>query len=230
MNKTILIIEDDKNIADLIKLYLEQEGFRVIWAGDGVKGLEYLRTIGPDFLVLDWMLPEMDGLEVLKNLRGFSNLPVLLLTAKAEEFDKVLALELGADDYLTKPFSPKELVARVKAIFRRISMDSSVEQPRAVLEVGGLRVDPEKMLVTLDGKEVAISGFEFKLLYLLASNSGQVFSRQKLLEKLYENSASVYDRTIDVHVKNLRKKLGDDAKDSKYIVSVFGVGYKFKEL
>lgn len=229
MKKTILIIEDDKNIADLVQLYLEKEGHRVLSAGDGKEGLDYARSTKPDFIVLDWMMPEMDGMEVLKALRVFSAVPVMLLTAKAEEFDKVLALELGADDYLTKPFSPKELVARVKAIFRRMEMDGKKEQMEDVLRIADLVLDPHKMKVSLKDREVDLSSLEFRMLYLIAASPGQVFSRQKLMESLYDSAASVYDRTIDVHIKNLRKKLKDDAKKPKYIQSVFGLGYKFIE-
>jgi len=226
--KTVIVVEDDQNISDLIKLYCEKEGFRVICVADGEKGLEFVRTIKPDCLILDWMLPGMDGIEVLRSLRDFSTVPVLMVTARCEEFDKVIGLELGADDYITKPFSPKELMARVKAILRRIDMSSDHNAEENLL-LSDLEIDFSRMQVKQAGKSLNLSVLEFKLLSILASLPGKVFSREQLMEKIYDSAALVFDRTIDVHIKNLRKKLGDSPKAARYIESVFGVGYKFKE-
>lgn len=228
-SKCILIVEDDKNISELVKLYAEKEGWRAVCAYDGKEGLHFAREVVADLIVLDWMLPEMDGIAILKELRKFSQTPVLFLTARAEEIDKILGFELGADDYLTKPFSPKELIARVKAIFRRTENKNSFTDV-SVIEIGDLKIDPEKMEVQIDGKPLQLSAIEFKLLATMAANPGRVFTRENLMEKSHHRGDPVFDRTIDVHIKNLRKKLSDDPKNPKYIKSVFGVGYKFKEL
>jgi len=225
--KTILVVEDDQNIADLIKLYCEQDGFRMVHVVDGAKGVEFVQTVNPDCVILDWMLPTMNGIEVLKKIRQFSEVPILMVTAKAEELDKILGLEFGADDYITKPFSPKELMARVRAILRRVNMGK--EGGFESLKVLDLEIDANKMMVKQGGDILNLSVLEFKLLSILAASPGQVFSREKLMQKIYDSAAMVFDRTIDVHVKNLRKKLGDTPKEPRYIESVFGIGYKFKE-
>lgn len=224
--KTILIIEDDSKIADLIELYLQKEEFRVLKVESGKEGLELAMQVKPALVILDRMLPEMEGLEVLKKLRNAHDTPVLILSAKSDEIEKILGLELGADDYLSKPFSPKELVARVKAILRRRTGPSTEQE---ALTLGELHLDPEKMSVTLALKPIELSALEFKLLHVLLKHPGKVYSREQLMEELYESKALVFDRTIDAHVKNLRKKLGDPIKNPKYILSVFGVGYKSAE-
>jgi len=228
MQNTILIIEDDPHIADLVKLYCEKEGFRAITTLDGKEGLRLAETIQADCIILDRMLPGMEGLEILKKIRFSSKTPVIFLTAKGEEIEKIIGLELGGDDYVTKPFSPKELMARIKALLRRSNPEVSLEEK---FKINDLTLDGAKFEVKKGGKIIELSALEFKLLQVLASHPGHVFSREKLMENIYEShSKLVFDRTMDVHIKNIRKKLGDDAKKPRYIQSVFGIGYKFKEV
>lgn len=225
--KTILIIEDDLKIAELMQLYLEKEEFRTVHSLTGTEGLELALKIHPDLVILDRMLPEMEGLEVLRQLRTKYSTPVLIVSAKSDEIEKVIGLEVGADDYLSKPFSPKELVARVKAILRRSGAQERTGQE--TLRLQDLILDPEKMSVQQNGKTVALSALEFKLLYTLARHPGRVYSREQLMQEVYESASLVFDRTVDAHVKNVRKKLKDDPKKPRYIASVFGVGYKLLE-
>lgn len=224
MIKTILIVEDDAKIAELMQLYLEKEGFRTVVADCGSTGLELALKIQPSLMILDRMLPEMEGLDVLRQLRAKHSTPVLIVSAKSDEVEKIVGLEVGADDYLSKPFSPKELVARVKAILRRSETVEHTTQQR--VHIKDLSIDPQKMSVLQNGKELQLSALEFKLLSILAQHPGRVFSREQLMEELYSSAALVFDRTVDAHVKNLRKKLKDPPKKPKYIASVFGVGYK----
>jgi two-component system alkaline phosphatase synthesis response regulator PhoP len=227
--KRILIVEDDPHIADLIRLYTEKEGWTSVISYLGMEALSILQTNHPDLIVLDIMLPDLDGIEVLKQIRKQNNhTPVFFLTAKSEEIDRILGLELGADDYITKPFSPKELIARMKAIFRRLN--PTVMNTQTTIRIHDLEIDSQKMEVKVKGKQARISGLEFALLLYLASHPGQVFNRNQLMENMYpENDVLVIDRTVDVHIKNLRKKLNDPAKNPKYIESVFGIGYRFIE-
>jgi two-component system, OmpR family, alkaline phosphatase synthesis response regulator PhoP len=225
MHQTILIIEDDQKIADLIQLYLNKEDFRTIQANNGREGLEHALQVKPDLIILDRMLPEMEGLEVLKKVRAEQNVPVLIVSAKSDEIERIIGLEVGADDYLSKPFSPKELVARVKAILRR--SHSSIAHDQKALQYKNLSLDPEKFLVLQNDKPIALSALEFKLLHYFVKHPGRVFTREQLMSELYDSSLSlVFDRTIDAHIKNLRKKLKDHPKKPNYISSVFGVGYK----
>jgi len=227
MQKTILIIEDDLKIAELMQLYLEKEEFRTIHSLTGSEGLALALKIHPDLVILDRMLPEMEGLEVLRQLRTKYSTPVLIVSAKSDEIEKVIGLEVGADDYLSKPFSPKELVARVKAILRRSQPAEHAGQE--ALRIQDLILDPEKMSVTQEDKSIALSALEFKLLYTLARHPGRVYSREQLMQEVYESASLVFDRTVDAHVKNVRKKLKDNPKKPRYIASVFGVGYKALE-
>lgn len=232
MTPLILVIEDDIKIADLVRLYLEREGYRVLVSNDGKEGLELALRIKPQLLILDRMLPSMEGLEILKQLRAHSSLAVIVLSAKSDEIEKVVGLELGADDYVSKPFSPKELMARVKSVLRRVKGGGMGQSDRGDAEIqkGDLRLDQNKMLVELEGEAVPLSSMEFKLLFFLASHAGRVYTRDQLLSEVYESSHNlVYDRTIDAHVKNIRKKLKEDSKNPRFIASVFGVGYKFIE-
>lgn len=223
---SILIIEDDPKIADLLRLYCEQESYRVLHSDCGKTGLELAKQSNPDVILLDRMLPEMEGLEILRELRTTHQTPVLILSAKSDEIERVVGLELGADDYISKPFSPKEVMARIKAVLRR--SNHVVAPDSKSLEVGPLKIDPEKMSVTLDKKSLSLSVLEFKLLHLLASHPDRVYSREQLMDALYDSKGLVYDRTIDAHVKNLRKKLDDSPKKARFIESVHGIGYKFK--
>ncbi|MFA6024786.1 MAG: response regulator transcription factor [Candidatus Gracilibacteria bacterium] len=216
-------MEDDSKIAELVQLYLEKENFRVLKAEDGAEGLELALKAKPDLIVLDRMLPSMEGLEVLRAVRAVYEVPILILSAKGDEIEKVIGLEVGADDYLSKPFSPKELVARVKALLRRSKVVAPVA---ASLHYKDLSLDSSKMQVLKNGQTLEFSALEFKLLHIFMKQVGHVFSRDQLMQELYDSQARVYDRTIDAHIKNLRKKLGDSSKKPIYIASVFGVGYK----
>ncbi len=225
--KTILIIEDDAKIAELMQLYLNKEDFRTVHSATGSEGLELALKIHPDLVILDRMLPEMEGLEVLRQLRTKYSTPVLIVSAKSDEIEKVVGLEVGADDYLSKPFSPKELVARVKAILRRSQPSERAGQE--TLHFQDLVLDPEKMSVTQATKSISLSALEFKLLCTLARHPGRVYSREQLMQEVYESASLVFDRTVDAHIKNIRKKLKDNPKKPRYIASVFGVGYKALE-
>lgn len=227
MKKTILIIEDDFKIADLIRIYLEKENYRSLIANDGISGLEMALKVKPDLIILDRMLPGMEGLDVLRSVRKEHDVPILILSAKADEMEKIIGLEVGADDYLSKPFSPKELIARVKAILRRSTAANSTIN---TLKVGELELNSEKFQAKYFGKIIELSPLEFKILYTLTKDPGRVFSRKQLMEAAYESSQNiVFDRTIDAHIKNLRRKLKDNSKKPKLIASVFGIGYKLIE-
>ncbi|MBV8983442.1 MAG: response regulator transcription factor [Acidimicrobiia bacterium] len=218
---TIVVVEDDQHIADLVELYLREEGFRVIQAHDGQKGLDAVRDQAPRLVILDVGLPgTIDGLEVCRRLRAKDDLPVLMLTARDGEVDRVLGLELGADDYVTKPFSPRELVARVKAILRRVEGPPR-DRPDIVL-VGGVEVDPGRREARVDGVVVPLATREFDLLHFLADNAGLALSRQQLLDGVWGPDWYGDERTVDVHVRQLRKKLGDALP----LATVWGVGYR----
>ena len=223
----VLIVEDDRNTAALIKTYLEKEGFQAIVAHDGEEGLRKIKTAHPGFVILDIMLPKMDGWEVCRRLRSFSDVPVLLLTAREEEIDRVLGLSLGADDYVVKPFSPRELLERVKAILRRARPVQT--QQEQVLTRGGLVLDPEKLKVTLDGRPVSLTSHEYKLLHALMRSPGRVFSRSELLDHFYQHGEVVVDRVIDVHIGKLRQKIETDPANPRFIQTVRGFGYRFTD-
>ena len=220
MPNTILVVDDEKNIVQLARLYLGNEGYRVEEANDGKQALEKARTVNPDLIVLDIMMPEMDGLSVCKELRKTSNVPVIILTARADDIDKIVGLEVGADDYVTKPFNPRELVARVKAVLRRTQ--TSVPQD-AVLEVGDVRLDPARREVTVAGKPVTLRAKEFELLAAFMRYQGVVLDRERLLSLVWGQDFYGDTRTIDVHVAWLREKLSGA---SARVQTVWGVGYK----
>jgi DNA-binding response OmpR family regulator len=224
MQRTILLIEDDPDITRLATAYLEREGYRVAVERDGAAGLLRCLRDRPDLVVLDWMLPSTSGIEVLRRLRRDSNVPVLFLTARSEEADRVLGLELGADDYLTKPFSPRELAARVGAILRR---SQPAPEGRSVVRHGPLEIDLAGHVVLLDGDPVALTALEFELLRTLAEAPGRVFGRQALLERLWTEAYSGSDRVVDVHISNLRQKLAA-ASPIDLIHTVRGVGYTLR--
>lgn len=230
MQKKILLIEDDINIANLVSLYVEKEGYLLHHSENGVSGLEDFVTFQPDFIILDLMLPELSGIEVAKKIRLQSTVPILMLTAKSEELDKILGLEMGADDYLTKPFSPRELMARVKSILRRTTSFNLESNTSNLIKIHDLQVNIEKMEVKKQNEVIRFSSLEFRLLLFLLQHPGIVYSRDQLMSEIYANDdVLVFDRTIDVHIKNIRKKLGDDSKSPRYIQSIFGVGYKMME-
>jgi len=220
----VLLVEDDESIVELVKSYLAKEGFQVEVAGDGPTGLSKARAFRPDVVVLDIMLPGLDGIEVLRRLRRESSVYVVMLTARAEETDKIVGLAVGADDYVTKPFSPRELVARIQAILRR---SRGGEELARALVFRHLRIDPARRQVWKDELPVELTTLEFNLLSALASHPGRVFTREQLIERIWGQDYFGDDRIIDVHVKALRRKLGDDAGHPKFIQTVRGVGYKF---
>lgn len=221
----ILVVDDEESIVDLLTSYLTNEGFQVEAAGDGPAALAKARTFRPDVVVLDIMLPGLDGVEVLRRLRSESPVYVLMLTAKAEETDKIVGLSVGADDYVTKPFSPRELTARIRAILRR-GREAGLEHAQS-LAFRQLRVDPGRREVWRDDATVELTTLEFDLLYALASYPGHVLSREQLLERVWGSDYFGDDRVVDAHIKKLRQKLGDDAAEPRFIQTVRGIGYKF---
>ncbi len=223
----VLIVEDDRKTASLVALYLGREGFKTISAYDGKKALELAQQYHPIFVILDLMLPSVDGWEICRELRRSSEVPILILTAREEEMDRVLGLSLGADDYVVKPFSPRELVARVKAILRRVRQHTAKKQPP--LSLGALTMNHEKHRVTLKGQPVSLTLSEYKLLETLMAAPGRVFTREELLNSLYPTGESVIDRVIDVHIGKLRQKIEDDATRPRYIQTVRGLGYRLTE-
>lgn len=224
---TILTIEDEQHLRDLLRGYLEREGYTVLAAEDGSTGLELARQHRPDLVVLDLMLPKLDGLEVCRRLRTFSDAYVLMLTARSEEIDRIIGLEVGADDYLTKPFSPRELVARVRAMLRRPRQGSAAVADEPPHRFGALRIDHVRHEVTLSGAPVALTPLEYTLLATLATHAGRVFTRAQLLEQVWGDNYFGDDHVVDVHIANLRKKLDGDASTTQYIETVRGVGYRF---
>jgi DNA-binding response OmpR family regulator len=223
----ILIVEDDRNTAALVATYLQREGFRTRAVHDGAEALATARRERPGFVILDVMLPGMDGWEICRELRKVSDVPILMLTAREEEIDRVLGLSLGADDYVVKPFSPRELVERVKAILRRVRPAPQPEP--AILSHAGLILDPVRHRVTMEGQSVELTAVEFKLLHALMRAPGRVLSREELLDRLYEHGETVVDRVVDVHIGKLRQKLGDDPNAPRYIRTVRGFGYQFAD-
>ncbi len=229
MPRTILVVDDEPGIVQIARDYLERAGFRVVTTGDGPSALRLARTERPALLVLDLMLPGMDGLDVTRALRqdpATRTLPIIMLTARVEESDRLIGLELGADDYITKPFSPRELVARVRAVLRR---SEGAAAPAGPMQIGGLSIDLERRSVRRDGAPVELTATEFDLLAVLAREPGRPFTRSQLLDQVYDVSYSGYDRTVDAHIKNLRRKLEPEPGAPRYILTVYGVGYKFAE-
>ena len=224
--KTILVVDDEPKIVRLARDYLEHAGFTVLEAYDGQSALAITRRHKPDLIVLDLKLPQMDGLDVTRSLRKESNVPIIMLTARAEESDKLIGLELGADDYITKPFSPKELVARVRTVLRRVDNAMSGAE---VVHVSGLQLDLPRMQASLDGREIELTPTEFQLLAVLAGQPGRVFSRSQLLEALHGFAFESYERAIDAHIKNIRHKLEPQPSEPRYVLTVYGVGYKFND-
>ena len=236
---TILVVDDEPKIVQIARDYLEHAGFRVVTAGDGRAALEMAATERPDLLVLDLGLPGLDGLEVTRRLRQAGDLPIVMLTARDDELDKLLGLELGADDYLTKPFSPRELVARVRAVLRRAerSAHDPVEAPGGpagsaagqVVRASDVTIDVERMLVQAGGRAVELTPTEFQLLVTLARRPGQIRTRSQLLDAVHGVAFESYERAIDTHIKNLRRKLEPDPRVPRYILTVHGVGYRFAD-
>lgn len=226
MNELILVVDDEPKIVKLARDYLEQGGFRVVTANDGTTALAVARHERPDLIVLDLNLPGMDGLDICRSLRRESDVPIIMLTARVEETDRLIGLELGADDYITKPFSPRELVARVRAVLRRVQ--GGVHQP-GLIRVGDLEIDLNGHRVTRSDESLQLTPNEFNLLVLLAQHPGQTFSRAQLLDRLHGVAYDGYDRSIDAHIKNLRRKLEIDPAEPRYVLTVYGIGYKFTD-
>jgi len=228
-SSTILLVDDEDSVQKLLTYPLERDGFRVVQARDGEQALRMFGDEHIDLVVLDLMLPKVDGLEVCKRLRADSNVPISMLTARGEELDKVLGLELGADDYITKPFSIREFRSRVRALLRRAGLPRERAREAETIESGELRIDPARRTVELAGEPVQLTYVEFELLTALASEPARVFTREMLLRALWGDSAYREPRTIDVHVRHLREKLERDPREPEYIFTVRGVGYRFRD-
>jgi DNA-binding response OmpR family regulator len=225
----ILLVDDEQPIQTLLSFPLQRDGYEVVAASDGQEALTRFAEQPFDLVVLDLMLPKIDGLEVCKRMRARSQVPIIMLTAKSEEIDKVLGLELGADDYITKPFSMREFRSRVKAALRRAGMSPSATDGDRPIEVLDLRIDPAKRTVTREGETVATTYVEFEILVALASSPGRVFTRDMLLARVWGDSAYRDPRTVDVHIRHLREKIEADPKEPQYIFTVRGVGYRFRD-
>jgi DNA-binding response OmpR family regulator len=226
--KTILVVDDEPKIVKLVRDYLERAGFNVRVAADGKTAFSLVRTEKPDLVILDLGLPQMDGLDMTRELRKVSNVPIIMLTGRSEESDKLIGLELGADDYVTKPFSPKELVARVRVLFRRIENYASENQE--ILKVADLTLDIPRMRITSDVRQIEeLTPTEFSLVAEMARYPGRVFTRAQLLDALHGVAFESYERAIDAHVKNIRHKIETNPSEPRYLLTVYGVGYKFTE-
>ena len=225
MSKKVLVVDDEREIVKILRAYLEEAGFSVVTAADGQEALTMFRHEKPALVVLDWMLPKISGIDVCRALRKESEVPIIMLTARVEETDKLIGLELGADDYVTKPFSPRELVARVRAVLRRA--EGGEVQPE-LLEAGDIRLNTASRAVLVRGEKMELTPTEFDLLALFMQSPGRVFTRMQLLDKVQGYAYEGYERTIDVHIKNLRQKIEESPSKPRRIVTVYGVGYKFE--
>lgn len=235
--QNILLIDDDEHLVTNVRTYLKDFGYRVEAALDGESGLARMDSFEPDLIVLDLMMPRVDGLEVCRRIRQSSTVPIIILTARGDESDVVVGLEVGADDYLTKPFSLRELAARIKAQLRRFSQQAdNGNRQKTMLVAGDLTIDASRMEVYKKSKDapgqqrlISLTGTEFNLLWMMASQPGVVFSRDRLLEELRNRELEAFDRSIDAHISHLRKKIEDSAKKPRYIITVWGTGYKFQD-
>jgi DNA-binding response OmpR family regulator len=225
--ETILVVDDEPKILKTVRAYLEDAGFHVVTAGDGQTALTVFRHAKPALVILDLGLPAIDGLDVARTLRRDSNVPIIMLTARVDEADKLIGLELGADDYVTKPFSPRELVARVRAVLRRAGAER--ELAPAPIVADDVHIDLERRQVTVNGRVVELTPTEYDLLVVLARHPGRVFTRLELLDRVQGYAFEGYERTVDAHVKNLRQKIEPDARQPQYVLTVYGVGYRFRE-
>ncbi len=227
LNQTVLIVDDEENICELIRLYVEKEGYRAIIATNGQEAMDKFRVEKPDMILLDIMLPIKDGWQVCREIRAIDDTPIIMLTAKGETFDKVLGLELGADDYMVKPFEPKELLARMKAVFRRTAGRVEEEEGDKEIVFDGLRINQTTFDVYLDEEKIEMPPKEFELLFFLAKNANKVFTRDQLLDEIWGYEFFGDSRTVDVHMKRIREKIEKDEK-SWHLKTVWGVGYKFE--
>ncbi len=225
--RTVLLVEDEAAIVDIVRRYLERDGYRVVVARDGLRAVDEFQRLRPDLILLDLMLPGLDGREVCRRIRQQAATPIIMLTARDEEADKLLGLELGADDYITKPFSPREVVARVRAVLRRARGGEAV--PEEMVRVHDLEIDPARVDAFRNGRPLGLTPTEFKLLLTLARHPGRVFTRMQLLDQVQGYAYEGYERTIDAHIKNLRQKLEPDARHPRYVLTAHRVGYRFAE-
>jgi two-component system alkaline phosphatase synthesis response regulator PhoP len=225
----VLIVEDERSIAHWVRTYFEQAGFCVQVAYDGPTGLAMAHAERPDLMILDLMLPQMDGLDVCRAIRKEWDLPIIMLTARADEIDRLIGLELGADDYVVKPFSPRELVARARAVLRRAAASSDVQARPSILQHGPIMLDLVRQVCTVDGQPIDLTPSERAILETLMTYQGMALTRGQLLDRALGEQAHVYERTIDVHIRNLRRKLEPEPANPRFILTVFGVGYKFAE-
>ena len=226
MAQTILVVDDEPQLVKVLRSYLEQAGFRVVIANDGQMALAQYKHEKPDLILLDLNMPGLDGIDVARRLRATSNVPIIMVTARVEETDRLIGLELGADDYVTKPFSPREVVARVRAVLRRAEAEPATPE---IIRVADIVIDLTRHIVTRAGESLDLTPTEFGLLVALAREPGRAFTRLHLLEAAQGDAFEGYERTIDAHIKNLRAKIEPNPKKPKYILTVFGVGYKFSE-
>jgi two-component system alkaline phosphatase synthesis response regulator PhoP len=224
--KTVLVVEDERQIAQIARDYLQHAGYTVITSGDGIEALALARDRGPDLVVLDLGLPRLDGMEVARRLRRESDVPIIMLTARAEESDRLAGLDVGADDYVMKPFSPRELVARVRAVLRRYEHQSA---GGTLLQRGDVTIDVSSMSVARHGQSIDLTATELQLLAVLARHPGRVFTRAQLLDAVHGSDVESFERAIDVHIKNIRRKLEPDPRHPQYVLTVYGIGYKFAE-
>lgn len=222
-HRHILIVDDEPGIAEIIGAYLEREGYEASWLSSGAAVMPWLATVQPDLILLDVMLPEVDGLSLCRSIRATSSVPIIMVTARVDEIDRLLGLEIGADDYICKPFSPREVVARIKAVLRR-NTPAGTSEPAET----GLIVHADRMIALYNGTRIDLTPTEFKLLAVMAAHPGKVYSRGQLLDHLSEGYKDVFDRSIDSHVKNLRRKLAAVAPGIEFVQSVYGVGYRFE--
>jgi DNA-binding response OmpR family regulator len=223
----ILVVDDEKKIIQITSDYLEAAGYSVLTADDGISALRVVDESHPDLVILDLGLPGMDGLDVCRELRKISDVPIIILTARGEESDKIVGLELGADDYITKPHSPKELVARVRAVLRRMEKSTSDEE---IFRVGKVRFDVPKMRLTIEETDIELTPTEFELLLTLARQPGRIFTRSQLLDAIHGVAFDSYERAIDAHIKNIRRKIEPDPREPRFVLTVYGVGYKFNDV
>ena len=224
---TILVVDDERSISEVISLYLTRAGYRVKIANDGQSALKELARQMPDLVVLDLMLPEVDGLEITRQLRAVGDTPIIMVTARREEADRILGLEMGADDYMVKPFSPQELVSRVRAVLRR-AQGAPAQSTERALEFDSIRIDPVTRLVTMAGVEISLTAKEFDLLWFMANHPRQVFNRDQLLDRVWGETDYIDPSTVTVHVRRVREKIEPDAANPRHIHTVWGVGYKFE--
>lgn len=228
--ETILVCDDDKNIVDAIEIYLTQEGYRVVKAYDGEEAIEKLQKEDIQLLIIDVMMPKLDGIRATLEIRKFSTIPIIVLSAKSEDVDKILGLNVGADDYVTKPFNPLELIARVRSNVRRYTMlGSEAKTNQNICTIGGLTINDETKEVTVDGENVKLTPIEYNILFFLAKNAGKVFSIEQIYEKIWNEEAVGADNTVTVHIRHIREKIEINPKEPRYLKVVWGIGYKVEK-